>query len=527
MGEFRARLVALRTEAGEPSYRALERSAARLPGRSLARQTIGDLLKKRTRPYWSTVETFVLACQEFARSRRIRLPDHSVDVAQWRAAFEAARRVRAHAVDPVPVDDGGPLREPYRPADSADTPVRMLRAEYAVVPFQARDELTVLLDWCQQIPGGDHTGLAVIHGVGGCGKTRLALEIAHRLRAQGWYGGVLPKGCAAALTTIPTPVVVVIDYADGRVRDTVGLMRSLRARAIPAVVLLTARAPDGQWLTDVLAALDDDRHLYRREEIALPDRHPDAADLYLHTVTALGGDGPVPVELPTPGARWTTLDLVLLGWIAATGAVSLPTTRPALYDEVLRHEENYWCTVYADLSPGATPERALLRRAAAVVSLVAPPERDVDKILTAIADLSGDPRERRIVRRTLWTCLGPAPGEGLAIRPDPIGDHLLLREFTADDQLLHATIAAAPDCVETVIATVDRAGQDTNLECATALLTAILEADPRRWRATLAVATQQRGPAQLALEILAARTDKPIAAGRTLCGDPAVPTGVT
>src|SRR5262249_50619229 len=148
------------------------------------------------------------------------------------------------------------------------------------------DELTVLRDWCRQVANGDRTGLAVVHGVGGAGKTRLALELAHRLRGEGWYAGVLsPEADAAVLTTATEPGLRVLDYPDGRVSDVVALLKTLRKRSgSPVVVVLTARSIEGEWLPEIIGSLDDDRHAYRREEIRLPDRHPDSGNIYLCTV---------------------------------------------------------------------------------------------------------------------------------------------------------------------------------------------------------------------------------------------------
>jgi tetratricopeptide (TPR) repeat protein len=498
-------LRALRAEVGEPSYGDLEKASAGLAN-TLAKQTVSDLLNGNSRPRWKTVETFVLACERYARQKRIRRPDGTFDREWWRAEFDRARQ-GDQLID-------GPLREPYRSPETAETPVRLLRAEYAVVPFQSRDELTVLLDWCRQVATGSRTGIAVVHGVGGSGKTRLALELAHRLRGEGWYAGVLPRDIdPAPLATATMPVAVVVDYADGRVADTVALLRTLRARSgPPPVVVLTARSVHGQWLTDIVGSLDDDRHAYGCEEIRLPDEHPRSSDIYRRTVATLRrGDGvPSPVPSPPADVRWTTLDLVLLGWIAASGATALPVDRDRLYNEVLRHEENYWCTVYSRFGAGAEPERALLRKVAAVASLVTPEESRIDDVLSVVRDLRDDPQERRAVRRTLLTCLCPEAGEGLAVRPDPVGEHLLLREFEQDRALLIAALAMADDAqAETALMALDSAGQ-LDPDAATALIVAIGEAVPGRWWTNLVVAGRRTGSAEAALERLADRPDTPL-----------------
>jgi len=404
-----------------------------------------------------------------------------------------------------------PLREPYRRPDTAESPLRLLRPEYQLVGFRNRDELTVLADWCQQVRDGDRTGLGVVTGVGGSGKTRLALELAERLRREGWYAGTLPKGVDGVgwLGEVVSPVLVVLDYADGRVADAAVLLKALRARrGPPAVVVCTARSTEGDWLADIVSSLDDDRHAFWREDIALPDAHPDALDVYKRTVAALTDDADA-VEVPDPprDIRWTTLDFVLLGWIAARGATTLPTTRGGLYDEALAHEETYWCTVYRSLAKHGEPERRLLRKAAACVSLVTPDEDEAYDVLAAVKELTKESSERRVIRRTLTTCLRPGPGEGLALRPDPVGDHLLLGELTKDVGLLERTLEAAGQAkLEQALVTLVRAGQ-SNAEASLRLVTGLLERDPDRWPAVLSVAAAQGGTALAALERLAAEPD--------------------
>ncbi|MDQ3885697.1 MAG: hypothetical protein M3308_01440, partial [Actinomycetota bacterium] len=195
---------------------------------------------------------------------------------------------------------------------------------------------------------------------------------------------------------------------------------------------------------------------------------------------------------------------------AAQGAQTLPTTRGELYDQVLGHEENYWSTVYRDTVRDRAPRRARLRTAAACLSLVAAPEQDADALLTAVTDLKDDPRERHDVRDTLITCLRPAPGEGLALRPDPVGDHLVLRVLGADEDLLLRVIeisgrAALPRALITLV----RAGQN-DPDTATRLITRLLDADVERWPDVLAIAMTQGGAATASLEQLASRPDTPL-----------------
>ncbi|MGH8967468.1 MAG: hypothetical protein ACRDXB_19365, partial [Actinomycetes bacterium] len=189
---------------------------------------------------------------------------------------------------------------------------------------------------------------------------------------------------------------------------------------------------------------------------------------------------------------------------------TLPTSRQELYDQALEHEQRYWCTVYRNNIRDREPSRARLRKAATCLSLVAAPERDADAVLTAVGDLRDDPRERHDVRETLIACLRPAPGEGLALRPDPIGDHLLLRELGEDDGLLTRVLDAGGDQgLGQALVTLVRAGQN-DLDTATRLITDLLDADNARWPDVLAIAAAQGGAAASSLEQLASRTQTPL-----------------
>ena len=387
------------------------------------------------------------------------------------------RLARHRPPAPVALPAVEPLRPPYRAPDTAESPLRLLRAEYALVPFQARDELTVLRDWCREITTGAATG------IGGDHRRRRGREDP----ARRWSS---PTGCAARAGTparcpknpagvdwlagVVSPVLVVLDYADGRVDDAIALLAALRRRVgPPAVVLLTARSLEGEWLADIVEALDSDTHPYRREPIGLPDHHPDAVDVYHRTVAALTDQ---------PGRPTTA---------AAGHPVDHPGLRAARLDRRPRHRRPPRDTRRA-VRRGAAPRGELLvhrlprqRPRSTPQPEAAPQSRGVPvarrrpraaaptRSSTAVDDLRDDPRERHDVRDTLITCLQPAPGEGLGLRPDPVGDHLVLTELGTDDRPAapRGRRRRAKRLAQAVI-TLVRAGQN-DPDTATDLITAL------------------------------------------------------
>jgi hypothetical protein len=239
-----------------------------------------------------------------------------------------------------------PLSEPYRRPEVAESALRLLRAEYEVTPFQSRDELTVLSGWCDTTLRGGRTCLAVVTGRGGAGKTRLALELVARRARDGWYTGVLREHTGGGeslewLARVTAPLLVMIDYADARASSVIDVLQVVARRPRPAVVVLTARERQGEWLTRITDALETDSHPCQLETLDLPDAHPRRGDVFARTYSALSGGTPgttdttgdrgtgrrlVSLPVPAKGTRWTTLDLVLLGWLAARQAgASSPT----------------------------------------------------------------------------------------------------------------------------------------------------------------------------------------------------------
>jgi hypothetical protein len=269
----------------------------------------------------------------------------------WNA--EDARRM-ASQLAPLPAHDL--LIAPYLPPEPDAGPLDCLWARRGVIPFHSRDELDRLLDWCQAPDDGPaRTRVQIVHGVGGCGKTHLAAELCHRLDAKGWHTGFLARHASRAgmawLGGVVSPLLVVVDYAEAtKSTDVVNLLREVWGRAGPTRVVLTARAVGGWW-DDIDDDLRSDGHASVPVTLPLPDQHPAITGVYRTAVRAIGvyldsadGLGGTAPEIP-PG-RWTTLDLVMLAWLAANGERDLPTSPAKLYEQILKHEHRYWRRTY-------------------------------------------------------------------------------------------------------------------------------------------------------------------------------------
>jgi hypothetical protein len=137
--------------------------------------------------------------------------------------------------------------------EKKDPPGALLRAEFGVVPFHGREqEMADLRAWCL---GEDPVRVRLYTGPGGMGKTRLALEVARTLRAEGWRTGFLePEALTSpdqAWTQVSRPggkVLVVVDYAETRRDVLIPLLRGIyETDEGPYRVILLARAALDWW----------------------------------------------------------------------------------------------------------------------------------------------------------------------------------------------------------------------------------------------------------------------------------------
>lgn len=432
----------------------------------------------------------------------------------WQAGVDLARAWReGETYQPAARPSSEPLRAPYLERSAARSPLQVLRAEYRVVPFLMRDELTVLRYWCGRAASDRRDGLAIIDGTGGAGKTRLALELAQRLRDQGWYAGLLRhrvnggswEASVEWLASVVSPVLAIVDYADARVEETKTLLRALSSRPGASVVVLTARSVEGEWLGEIQGFLQRDGQVVTQRRFELPPEHPDALAIFRRAAAAFG-EGTraraTEVAASAPG-RWTTLDHILLAWLAAHQGGEMPATRRELYDAVLDHEERYWFDLYRRLA-GRTTSPRILRRAAAVLTVLAPAPGRAGEALRAVTELADAAQWRENIRRTFAECLYAGPGEPLALRPDPVADHLVAKVLADDADLLDRCLDELDaERLRPALANLNRAASSSP-DVVTALFTDWLRRHSGQWPTVLQLAATQGRSALTALERLAA-----------------------
>jgi hypothetical protein len=338
------------------------------------------------------------------------------------------------------------LAIPYREWSAEKSPpAALLRAEFNVVPFTGRaEELEKIRQWRDQ-PAP--LGVALVTGVGGRGKTRLAIEACYRGREAGWRTGFASLAQLAQGLSNPDnskPVLVVIDYAESDPAEVIGVLSrlvdllALRQQTLRLVLL--ARSA-GEWWETVRSRreLTDLLHhpkLYLRmpiRELAQTDEERIAllALAREHFRRRLGGGaGPSPSSLTAVSNEALTLCAQAL--LAELGDQNV-ASESDVFDYLLSRERRFWSSALAAAGLGAEYTH-LFEQLVAVATFGGGTSGagETTQLLRAFENHSRiDAATRESFRSALLAVYGTA-GRVEPLQPDKLGEFLMSRHATAE-----------------------------------------------------------------------------------------------
>ena len=347
------------------------------------------------------------------------------------------------------------------------TPLQLIQARHAIVPFQEGPEIQQLRTWATRMPeeaarheGHGDIAVAVVTGVGGTGKTRMAVQLCEEFSRKGWCTGFLPSTTEitdaelSALVEVVTELLVVVDYAEEARRGLVArVVRALQDRKTATRIVLTARGTD-QWWDSFRSRMEEDgidlsrtikiSNLGRLQQEAEPRLF---ADLYERAVEEFSNymnsdrpsNGVVPDDLGE-----TALDVVLKAWSEVCServdSAAMLSDRSELYESVLEIEFAQWrkAPILAEVSTRH------LHRAAATLSLISPAsdEEQVDAALSVLPEWNSEHLRRgRFAELLVQALLRTDGGRPICLQPDPVADHLILTVFGNNPELLDAMLS--------------------------------------------------------------------------------------
>ncbi|MBU2663950.1 hypothetical protein KOI35_10655 [Actinoplanes bogorensis] len=325
---------------------------------------------------------------------------------------------------------------PLEPRDSETGGVfGLLAPGLRVVPLQGRRaELDELSEWQS---GEDPTGVLVLSGPAGVGKTRLALEFGLS-RTEPWVAGWLEAGAGGsalpAIAACGDPALVLVDDADIR-PDLPDLLTALAAYGgkPPVRVLLIARN-SASLQADLRTRVPDAARALTRGQVLELSAHGGPGDRERWFALAVGKFARR-AELRAPSVK------ALAGRVGDDGETMLTvqtralltvlelTRRPARRaagDELIRqlfaHEEAWWES--AATAPGwgvSTLSKQIRQRCILALALLRADDEDAAvRVLRRVPDLADAP-EAQVRDVARWVGNLYPHGTGVLIEPEMFG----------------------------------------------------------------------------------------------------------
>ena len=362
------------------------------------------------------------------------------------------------------VRERGATREAWQGSLESPPPqswARLLDPRRELVSFVGRkQELAALVAWCQD---EDAARLRLVTGQGGVGKTRLAVELAERMKKHGWTCERVADGKEGEAITALRAVtrgraLLVVDYAETRI----GLKQMLTALAGDQGdgmrVLLLARSAGDWWeqLGVGEPAVWDVVQAAKAAELALSAvvaADLSDADVIALAVTSFAQElGLLEKTVEIYGGNGTgrrrVLDLHAAALVAVLAEAGTGTVRidiRTVLGELLRHEQHLWyhSARAAGLSDGPDGMSPLMLRqvVAAGCLLGAATEQEARALPGRVPGLSPSVR----VARWLRDLYPPGSGEPDwlgSLQPDRLAELHTVRELIASPELSQACLTS-------------------------------------------------------------------------------------
>jgi tetratricopeptide (TPR) repeat protein len=336
---------------------------------------------------------------------------------------------------------------------------RLLDPRRELVGFVGRtDELAALAAWCE---GDDADRLRLVTGQGGVGKTRLAVELAERMKKLGWVSERIADGQeSAAITALRavtrTRALLVVDYAETRVglRQMLGSLADGQGAGVR--VLLLARAIGDWWdqlgagepaAWDLVQAASAS-HVRLSPVVAADLSDADVIALAVRSFARQLGLPERAVEIygDAGTGRRRVLDLhaaALVAVLAEAGNGVVRVDIGTVLGELLRHEQHFWyhsARAYG-LSGGqdGTTAEALRQLVAAGCLLGAVTQEEARFLAGRVPGMSSSAK----IADWLRLLYPPDPDETDwigSVQPDRLAELHTLRELVASPELARSCL---------------------------------------------------------------------------------------